>query len=170
MKARIEALQEKAIDDLVEKKGWRRAATYTRTLVTMLGVLDLKIVKVRNTATGRVSSPILDMLAVRRRRYSREVRIVCTDMAARLSYNDSKLEFEKTTGIMIPKRTIHSFVQEIGALIASQPRKKTSKDIVLMADGTKTHSVYLQHRQRSTCSPIHRRPAGKEEPPRTHCE
>lgn len=143
LKARIEALQEKVIDDLVEK-GWRRAATYTRTLVTMLGVLDLRIVKVRNMVTGRVSSPILDMLEVRRRKYSREVRIVCADMAARLSYNDSRIEFERTTGITIPKRTIHSFVQEIGGLIASsQLMKKTiSKDIVVMGDGTKTHSIY----------------------------
>ena len=153
LKTSIEAVQEGVVKDL-GGKGWKRAATYTRTLVTMLGVLNLRIVKVRDASTGRVTSPILDMLAIRRRKYSREVKIVCADMAARLSYNDSKIEFEKTTGIVIPKRTIHSFVQEIGALIASSPRK--ANDIVLMADGTKTHSVYStdnEVRVAISCSP-----------------
>ena len=125
-------------------KGWKKAATYTRALVTMLGALKLRIVKVRDNATGRVASPIIDMPEVRRRKYSREVRIVCADMAARLSYNDSKIEFEKTTGIVIPKRTMPSFVQEIGALMASQPRK--ANDIILMADGTNKDTQRL-HRE-----------------------
>jgi hypothetical protein len=41
----------------------------------MLGALELRVVKVRDAATGRVTSPILDMLEVRRRKHSKEASL-----------------------------------------------------------------------------------------------
>ena len=117
---------------------------YTRRLVTSLGEIELAVVKVRRR--GRVRSPILDALGIRRRRYSSEVRMLLADMAARLSYGDTRKQFREITGIDVPKRTIHSFVQEVGSELgnASTARRIVAAEepMVVMADGTRTHSVY----------------------------
>lgn len=147
LKERIESLQEEMVGDILSS-GWSRAATYRRKLVTMLGEIELRVIKLRNTQ-GDVVSPLLDALSIRRRRYSNEVRMVCADMASRLSYNDTKIELERTTGISIPKRTIHSFVQEIGPRL-----KEANEDVVrgehpttMIGDGTAVRSVYPTQNQ-----------------------
>src|SRR5487761_864130 len=74
-------------------------------------------------------------------------------MAARLSYDDSRKQFMEITGIEVPKRTIHSFVQEIGSKLKEEQERKSVSTatmgdeeddqlITVLADGTKTHSIY----------------------------
>jgi len=48
------------------------------------------------------------------------------------------------TGVTVPKRTIHSFVQEIGRQLGEANLAHVSCETpqIVMADGTKTHSVY----------------------------
>jgi len=75
---------------------------------------------------NRVSSPILEALDVKRRKYSRDVRMKMAEFASKMTYKDARLEFETATGVHIPKRTIHSFVQEIAPLLP--PSGKQDKD------------------------------------------
>jgi hypothetical protein len=107
----IERIQENVVCELASS-GWVRSTTYSRELVTTLGEIGLTVVKMRRGA--KVFSPILDMLSIRRKRYSQELRMILADMAARLSYGDTRKQFMELTGVDVPKRTIHTFVQEVG--------------------------------------------------------
>lgn len=158
----IESIQEGVVRKF-EGRGWSRStATYTKRIVTVLGEVRFTVVKVRRRREAghgyRFTSPILDVLSIRDVKYSREVKMVCADLAATTSYGEASRKAESTLKLKIPKRTIHSFVQEIGAKVrrarrrkpaSSTPAATTTKDDhgerqlpVVMADGTKTHSVY----------------------------
>ena len=154
LKASIESLQERVVSRL-EGVGWSRStSTYTKEVVTMLGPVRFTVVKVRRREGGRYrfTSPILDVLSIRGRKYSREVKMVCADLAATTSYGEASKKVERSLKLKVPKRTIHSFVQEIGARIAKNHDKKkkhtaasacaTNELPVVMGDGTKTHSIY----------------------------
>jgi hypothetical protein len=156
----IESFQETLIREY-RKNGWERSTAYPKTIVTILGRVTFTVIKVRKRRGQRfiVNSPILDLLCIRKRKYSREVRMVCADMAATVSYGETKSRMEKTNHLKIPKRTIHSFGQEVGRGMARKVRREqralrrttaatthhraaTENPPIVMADGTKTHSVY----------------------------
>jgi hypothetical protein len=75
----MEEPQERVVAEYWEE-GWSRSTSYSRWLVTSLGGIELIVVKVRRG--GRVTSPTLDVLGIRRRRYSNELRMLLADMAA----------------------------------------------------------------------------------------
>ncbi len=106
----IEALQAELVEDL-EALGWSRSTSYQRSLVTKLGRVAFTVVKMKRD--GRVFSPIIYALKIEKRKYSRDVRMLLADKASRLSYQDAQIDFMNHTGVKVPKRTIHSFVQEI---------------------------------------------------------
>ena len=137
----IEALQDRLVMDL-EASGWRRSTSYQRPLVTKLGRVVFAVVKVKRG--GRVFSPIIYALNIEKRKYSQDVRMLLADKASRLSYQDAMIDFQNHTGVTVPKRTIHSFVQEIGRELGEANRAKVccEEPLVVMADGTKTHSVH----------------------------
>jgi hypothetical protein len=137
----IEALQAQLVKDL-QALGWSRSTSYRRSLVTKLGRVVFTIVKMKRD--GRVFSPIIYALNIEKRKYSRDVRMLLADKASRLSYQDAQIDFMNHTGVKGPKRTIHSFVQEIGRRLGEADQAKVSceEPPVVMADGTKTHSIY----------------------------
>ncbi len=92
---------------------YRRGSSYTKTLVTSIGAIGFRVKRVIRRVNGVVSSPILGALDVKRRRYSRDVRMKVVEFASKMSYRDASLEFETATGVHVPERTIHSFVQEV---------------------------------------------------------
>lgn len=75
-----------------------------------MGNISFKVQKVRSP-DSTVSSPILECLGIKRRRYSKALRFKLAEYASKTSYQDASLELETATGIRMPKRTIHSFVQ-----------------------------------------------------------
>jgi len=119
------------------------AGSYRRELVTRLGTIELRVVKVRSTIDGRICSPILDALGIRGRKYALDVRMMCVDMASRLSYADASIEVENSTGLSVPKRTIHSFLAEIAPKIAQANERdvRRSRSPVIIPDGTKVHGT-----------------------------
>jgi len=119
------------------------AGSYRRELVTRLGPVEFRVVKVRSTLDGRICSPILDRLDIRGRRYALDVRMLCVDAASRLSYADASTEMENATGLCIPKRTIHSFLAEIAPQLAEAngERVRRIRSPVIMSDGTKVHGT-----------------------------
>ncbi len=151
----IQALQEKAIERM-EALGYRRHSAYRRFLVTSLGGVQLEIVKMKKGR--RVISPILDVLGIRRRKYSPELRMICADKASRQSYGDTKKDLERDLHISIPKITLHSFLQEVGGGVKEDHERlqqlqpttgatTTTSLPVVMGDGTQTHSIYETNNQ-----------------------
>ena len=137
----IEALQNRLVAEL-EVSGWRRSTSYQRPLVTKLGRVVFRVVKVKRGP--RVFSPIIYALGIENRKYSRDVRMLLADKASRLSYQDALTDFQNHTGVEVPKSTIRSFVLEVGRMLGEANEAKANLEPlpVMMADGTKTHSVY----------------------------
>jgi transposase-like protein len=137
----IEALQARLIEKL-EASGWRRSTSYQRPLVTKLGRVIFRVVKVRRGR--RVFSPLIYALRIEKRKYSRDVRMLLADKASRLSYQDALTDFQNHTGVEVPKSTIRSFVLEVGRELGEANQAKVNLEPlpVVMADRTKTHSIY----------------------------
>lgn len=91
--------------------------------------------RVKGRRDGRTFSPILDSLDVKRRKYTRDVRMKLAEFASKISYNDASLEFETATGVHVPKRTIHNFVQEIAPPLL-EANKADTKPGIMMGDST----------------------------------
>jgi len=155
LKKSIEAYQERLLDELCGLKHSPKPNSIVRrvgsgrrlkTVVTPLGVVRFKTWKVKNLATGETLTPILDILDVRGRKYTRQVKAQCAELTSKLSYGDTREEYHRLTGVLIPKSTIHGFTQEIapGMLDAnlnataapSHPQRP-----VILADGTEVRSI-----------------------------
>ena len=113
----IERHQKTLVEELcgpryIRGPNYRRGGSYTKRLVTHLGEIAFKAKPAINRTDGSVRSPILEALDARRRRYSRGVRMRPVEFASKMSYGDARREYETATGIHVPKRTIHRFVQE----------------------------------------------------------
>lgn len=144
LRKKIEQHQERLVRKLYDI-GYRMAGSYLKQLVTKIGRVCFRVVKLWKPGRKGVVSPILDALHIRRIKYARDVRMLCVDLASRLSYGDAKREVEKTNGLKIPKRTIHSFVQEIAPQLKKvneQAVEQEGLQMVVMADGTKVRSIY----------------------------
>ena len=62
------------------------------------------------------------------------------EFASKMSYNDSSLEFETATGVHVPKRTIHSFVQEIAPPLLEA--NKTADELgTVLGDSTEVRGL-----------------------------
>ena len=119
---------------------YKRGGSYTKTLVTGIGVIRFKVKRVIRRIDGRTSSPILDALDVRCQKYSRDVRMKLAEFASKMSYNDSRLEFETATGVHVPKRTIHSFVKEIAPKLL-EANKTTDEPGIVLGDSTEVRAL-----------------------------
>jgi len=108
----VEAYQERLLDELCGKKRkpngtYRRAGSGRRlkTIVTTLGVVRFRTLKVKNHATGETLTPILDILDVRGRKYTRQVKAQCAELTSKLSYGDTREEYHRLTGLRVPYTT-----------------------------------------------------------------
>ena len=108
----VEAYQERLLDELCGEKRkpnstYRRAGSGRRlkTIVTTLGVVRFRTLKVKNHATGETLTPILDILDVRGRKYTRQVKVQCAELTSKLSYGDTREEYHRLTGLRVPYTT-----------------------------------------------------------------
>ena len=137
--------QEELILELCDPKysrshAYKKAGTYTKTLVTSLGTIKFKVKGVKGRGDGRTISPILDSLEVNRRKYTRDFRMKLAEFASKISYNDASLEFETATGVHVLKRTIHSFVKEIAPPLL-EANKADNKPGIVIGDSTKVRAL-----------------------------
>jgi DNA-binding Lrp family transcriptional regulator len=147
---RIEELQDRIILKLCGPKysrnhPFKRASSYTKQLRTAMGTVNFKVQKIRNPDDNAVSSPILECLDVKRRRYSKDLRMKLAEYASKMSYQDASLEFETATGIRVPKRSIHRFVHEVAQPLLQANRQhsvpKQERESV-MADSTEVRALH----------------------------
>jgi len=83
---------------------FKRAGSYTKKVTTLLGTISFKVQKVRNRIDNSIASPILEYLDLKRRKYSKDLRVALAEYASKMSYRDASLEFETATGIHVPKK------------------------------------------------------------------
>jgi hypothetical protein len=147
---RIEELQDQLILDLCGPKysrdyPFKRASLYSKTLKTPLGSISFTVQKVRNRSDNAITSPILEFLDVKRRRYSKDLRMKLAEYASKMSYQDASLEFETATGIRVPKRTIHRFVHEVAPPLLEANKQQhpmpKEEDATLMGDSTEVRAL-----------------------------
>jgi hypothetical protein len=147
----IEAYQENLLDELCGKKRkpnqiYRRAGSNRRpkTIMTPLGMVQFKTWKVENHATGETLTPILDILDVRGRKYTRQVKAQCAELTSKLSYGDTSEEYHRLTGVWIPKSTIHAFTQELApGMLQTQLNIQPQPEglAVVQADATEVRAI-----------------------------
>jgi len=112
-----------------------------KKLITPLGTISFRVQKVRSPADNTVSSPILECLGVKRRKYSKDLRIALAEYASKMSYQDASLEFETAISIHVSKRTIH-FVQEIAPkLLRVNANQNHHAEEALMGDTTEVRAL-----------------------------
>jgi len=109
-------------------------------------MIRFKARRVINRRTGRVHSPILEALDVKRRKYSRGVRMACAEYATKMSYGDAATEYETGTGIHVPKRTIHTWVKELAPRLLEaynkvKEQKTEPKTRLAIGDSTDVRGV-----------------------------
>jgi hypothetical protein len=98
LSASIEAHQQRMIDNL----GWSRVGTYQKGFVASIGKIRLTVQRARKPGGG-TTSPILDALSIRKKKYSDELRMRLASKASRDSYGKVQEDFEEETGITLPK-------------------------------------------------------------------
>ena len=140
----IERRQETLVEELCgpnysRDRMHRRGGSYTKTLITCLGEIRFKAKKIIRRSDGKTSTPILKALDAKRRKYSRGVRMRLAEFASKMSYGDACLEYEAATGVHVPKRTIHSFVQEIAPRLL-EAGKMAAKAETVIGDSTKVRA------------------------------
>jgi hypothetical protein len=145
----IQKRQEQIITQLCGPKysrnhSFKRAGSYAKELVTAIGTVNFKVQKVRSRANNAITSPILECLDLKRRKYSKDLRMKLAEYASKMSYQDASLEFETATGIRVPKRTIHSFVHEIAQLLlkANKPNNRSEQETeTVIGDSTEVRAL-----------------------------
>ena len=141
----VEQHQEMLIQELCGPKysrshEYRRGSSYFKTLTTGVGKVRFRVKRVIRRIDNAVKSPILEALDVKRKRYARDVRMKCVDFASKMSYQDASEEFEEATGVHVPKRTIHGFVQQIAPRLLEANRTATEAKVVL-GDSTEVRAL-----------------------------
>ena len=111
-----------------------------KRLVTGLGTISFRVKKVISRIDDSVKAPILEALDVKRRKYSRDVRMNCVEFASKMSYMDASVEYEAATGVRVPKRTIHDFVGEIAPRLL-EANRPPAKPEMIMGDSTKVRAL-----------------------------
>ncbi|MCL4344166.1 MAG: hypothetical protein JRN26_05270 [Nitrososphaerota archaeon] len=94
LKKEIESYQKLLVKDKLDE-GYRKAGSYWKMIVTTLGSLKIRVVRL-GKLDGGTYSPLLDKLHIRNQKYTRDVRMLCVDLASRLSYGDASEEVKKT--------------------------------------------------------------------------
>jgi len=141
----IEERQEQLIQKLCGSRysrshAYRRGSSYAKILVTGIGTVRFKVKRVISRADNTVRSPILEALDMKRRKYSRDVRMKLAEFASKMTYQDASLEFETATDVNVPKRTILSFVQKIAPPLL-EANKTTGEPGIVMGDTTKVREL-----------------------------
>jgi hypothetical protein len=86
----------------------------------------------------RTFAPLLLALGLGRRRYTRDLRLACAEEASRTTYGEASESILRSLGVHVPRRTIWSFVQELGPWVEQGTRSVpiVEREGAHLADGT----------------------------------
>jgi hypothetical protein len=128
---------------------FKRGGSYLKTVMTSLGPVRIRVQRIFCRSNRATTSPILEQLDINHRKYSRDLRMKLADFASKMSYADASLQFEEATGIYVPKRTIHSFVQEIAPQLHEVTCRVNNAAKVNVMHGDTTEVRSLGERERN---------------------
>lgn len=120
------------------RRRYVRGGRYWRRLVTKLGAVTVPVLRIFDRVRRRTFAPILLALGVRRHRYTRDLRLTCAEEASRTTYGEASESILRSLGVHVPRRTIWSFVQELGPWVEQGTRSVPilERDGAHLADGT----------------------------------
>lgn len=126
-------------DRLVDgRRRYVRGGRYWRSLVTKLGAVMVPVLRIFDRVRRTTFAPILVALGVHRHRYTRDLRLACAEEASRTTYGEASESILRSLGVHVPRRTIWSFVQELGPWVEPGTRSVPllERDGCHLADGT----------------------------------
>jgi transposase-like protein len=116
-----------------------RAGTSEKRLVTSIGLVTIRMNKVRDTIQKRTRKPLVDRVQFAGKQlYQPDVLMVTVDFAQKLSYRDTVEELSLVIPNVPSRMTINKRVVEFGESIKTDQQRTGLP--VAMADGTKSHS------------------------------
>ena len=137
-----------------------RGGRYLRTLVTKLGKVVVEVSRVYDRLRRRTFVPVLLALGLGRRRYTRDLRLACAEEASRTTYGEASESIQRSLGVIVPRRSIWNFVQELAPFVEQGTRSIPlhEEDGAHLADGTyvrgwrkgRQHEVNIAVRQRGS--------------------
>lgn len=149
LKALLEEEQKRLVDEACgarysrgnEEKPCERAGTRTRTVSTLLGAVEVSVVKVRDRATGKVTTPLWDRVQLAGRRlYQDDVLVVGCELVTKMTYRDAVMEAKRFQSEFPSRHTLQRRLPEYGLELDLRNHKQTGFR-TLHADGTKVRST-----------------------------
>lgn len=122
---------------------YQRAGTTQRNPVTSVGELNLRIHKVKNTATGKTFKPVDDVINFDgKKRYQEDISMIGVELSTKMTYRDASKEAKLFINDFPSASTLNSRVIEYGELIKESNDNEIQGAGIdtVFADGTKTHS------------------------------
>ena len=129
-----------------EKYPYEIAGKAERTIITMIGELELNVNKIREIKTNEIFKPVLQMLdIVPYKTYQDDISIAAMDIATKNTYRDTKYIlknfFKKTISPSTINRRLIEIGQEAKDFIENKNKENQEETYdYFYADGTKSHS------------------------------
>ncbi len=137
-----------------------RGGRYLRTLVTKLGKVVVEVGRIYDRLRRRTFVPVLLALGLGRRHYTRDLRLACAEEASRTTYGEASESIQRSLGVIVPRRSIWNFVQELAPWVEQGTRSVPIREEegAHLADGTyvrgwrrgRQHEVNVAVRQRAS--------------------
>lgn len=136
----ISSIEKKQVEKLCggeyERTRYQRYGSKSRTFKTSVGTLDLNLIRVRDKETGKVYTPVEEVLDMP------EKKVILEDVSLKSIEQISKLSYRKAVGTVkelshsdLSKSTLWRRVQDLD--ISAEPRSDVD---VVMVDETKVHN------------------------------
>jgi transposase-like protein len=130
-----------------ENKRYERAGNYIRKIHSLLGELDLKIDKIRDTEKGVIFKPLADFLQLDPyKKYQDDIAFTSVDIATKNSYRDTVYIMKNFLKEVLSPSTIYRHVKKYGSDIKEFMKKRVQNksdngDLQFFySDSTKSHS------------------------------
>lgn len=153
-----------------------RGGHYARTLISRLGRVVIEVTRVYDRLRQRTFAPLLQALRLGRRRYTHDLRMTCAEEATRTSYGDASEAIQRALNLIVPRRTIWNFVQELAPWVRLGVRRVPLPDTdePIVTDSTfvrgwrrgQQHEVSVALRQREEDHKVEVTATSVDGPPR----
>lgn len=144
LKAMLEAIEERAIEDLMGESPDRYVRNghqrNERKLVTPFGEIRHRMAQVRDRESYETLVPLVEALSIRPYKHYQGVSLEAgMGQVVHVSFRQAAAEVGRIRGNSPSKSTLHRWVQEIGKSRLKWPQRKGTPFRFLMADETKVH-------------------------------
>jgi hypothetical protein len=109
-------------------KRYQRANTFTHKIRTMLGEINLKLNKIRDTVNNGIFVPLYKKIGFNKsKNYQDDISITCVDMATKMTYQDTIKEAQLFINELPSPATLQRMVKKHGKEIDKFNKEKNKK-------------------------------------------